>query len=80
MHREIETLSAYELLDKKNIEELNSTGYLLRHKKTGARVALMENDDENKDLISDFVHRLLTVPVCRILWSIPCCVVPEIFR
>ena len=48
MHREIETLSAYELLDKKNIEELNSTGYLLRHKKTGARVALMENDDENK--------------------------------
>ena len=34
--------------DKKNIEELNSTGYLLRHKKTGARVALMENDDENK--------------------------------
>lgn len=39
---------AYELLQKEEINELDSTGYLLRHKKTGARVVLMENEDENK--------------------------------
>ena len=30
------------------IGDLNSVGYLLRHNKTGARVALLSNDDENK--------------------------------
>lgn len=44
----IEQLTAYELLQKETIPELNSTGYLLRHKKTQARVALLSNDDENK--------------------------------
>ena len=29
-------------------KDIRSTGYLLRHKKTGARVMLIENDDENK--------------------------------
>ncbi len=44
----MERLAAYELLSKEEIPELNSVGYLLRHKKTGARVALLENADENK--------------------------------
>ena len=44
----IEQLTAYELIQKEQIPELNSTGYLLKHRKTGARVALLENDDENK--------------------------------
>lgn len=44
----IEQLEAYELIQKEQIPELNSAGYLLRHKKTGARVALLENEDENK--------------------------------
>lgn len=44
----IEDLKAYELLKKMKMPELDSAGYLLRHRKTGARVALMENDDENK--------------------------------
>ncbi|MGN0306151.1 MAG: insulinase family protein [Lachnospiraceae bacterium] len=39
---------AYEIVEKREIEELRSTAYLLRHKKTNARVILMENDDENK--------------------------------
>ena len=45
---EIEELQAYTLLEKKEIKELNSVSYLLRHKKTGARVALLSNDDDNK--------------------------------
>lgn len=48
MAYQMEKLSAYEILEKKNISDLNSEGYILKHKKTGARVTLLLNDDENK--------------------------------
>lgn len=38
----------YELLEERKLEDLNSTGLLLKHKKSGARVAILSNDDENK--------------------------------
>lgn len=38
----------YELLLQERIEELKSDGFLLRHKKSGARIAVLSNDDENK--------------------------------
>ncbi len=44
----VEDLQSYEVISKRRIEDLNSESYLLRHKKTGARVALLSNDDENK--------------------------------
>ena len=44
----IENLTTYELIEKHNIDELNSIGYLLKHKKSGARIVLLSNDDENK--------------------------------
>ena len=44
----IENLLTYELIEKHNIDELNSVGYLLKHKKSGARIVLLSNDDENK--------------------------------
>ncbi len=44
----IEALSAYEILSKRKIDDLDSESYVLRHKKTGARVALLSNTDENK--------------------------------
>lgn len=44
----MEQLQAYTILEKKEIKELNSTGYLMKHNKTGAKVVLMENDDNNK--------------------------------
>lgn len=44
----IEELKAYELVEKHPIEELESIAYLLKHKKSGARIALLSNDDENK--------------------------------
>lgn len=44
----IENCSSYELKEKQEIEELNSICYLLEHKKTRAKVALIENDDDNK--------------------------------
>ena len=44
----IENLESYELIEKHQIEELDSVAYLLKHKKSGARIALLSNDDENK--------------------------------
>lgn len=44
----IDNLTAYEVLQEKDLADLKSQGVLLRHKKSGARVLLMENDDENK--------------------------------
>ncbi len=44
----VNTLNNYELIQEKNLKDLKSEGYLLRHKKSGARVLLMENEDENK--------------------------------
>lgn len=40
--------SAYELLENREIEDLNSQGILLRHRKTGARIMILSNDDDNK--------------------------------
>ena len=44
----IEDLTAYEQIEARDIKEVNSYARLLTHKKTGARIVLMENDDENK--------------------------------
>lgn len=41
-------LNAYEVVLTEELPDLKSKGYLLKHKKSGARVLLMENDDENK--------------------------------
>ena len=41
-------LNAYEVIRTEDLSDLKSKGYLLKHKKSGARVLLMENDDENK--------------------------------
>lgn len=48
MENRIRGLKKYEVLEAREIKDLNSEGYLLRHKKTGARVALLSNDDDNK--------------------------------
>ncbi len=44
----LENCKAYELLEKKELDDIKSTGFLLKHKKSGARIALISNEDENK--------------------------------
>ncbi len=44
----VKDLDAYRFLRQKEVKELNSVAYFLEHKKTGARVFLLSNDDENK--------------------------------
>ena len=41
-------LTAYEVIQKEDLSDIKSQGFLLKHKKSGARVLLMENHDENK--------------------------------
>ncbi len=40
--------AAYELLQSATISEINSEATVLRHKKSGARILLLSNDDNNK--------------------------------
>ncbi len=44
----VENCKAYTLVERQELKDLNSIGYLMEHKKTKARVALIENDDSNK--------------------------------
>ena len=44
----MEHINAYELIKEEGIGELNSQAYILEHKKSGARLFLLSNDDENK--------------------------------
>lgn len=39
---------SYELLQQQTLSDLKSEGYYLRHKKSGARILLIKNDDDNK--------------------------------
>ena len=41
-------LTSYELIQQEDLKDLKSEGYYLRHKKSGARILLMKNDDDNK--------------------------------
>lgn len=46
--KELRELSSYELIKEEDLVDLNSLGLLFKHKKTGARVAIITNDDDNK--------------------------------
>lgn len=38
----------YELLEERSLQDISSEGYILRHKKSGARVCVISNEDDNK--------------------------------
>lgn len=46
--KELGSLTDYELITEEELKDINSLGLLLKHKKTGARVAVISNDDNNK--------------------------------
>ena len=43
-----ELLKLYKLENEKELTDIHSKGYVLRHKKSGAKLAVVSNDDENK--------------------------------
>ena len=46
--RQLEHLTAYEVVEEKQLDEMNATGTVLRHKKSGARIFAVSCEDENK--------------------------------
>ena len=76
--KKVEDVNAYEIIEKIEIKDINSMSYLLKHKKTGARIALLSNDDDNKvfyiitdkplevrDYVIDKLHYNVTVVKAR---------------
>ncbi len=45
---DIHQLTTYEIIEERKVPDVDSMGYLLRHKKSGARVAILSNTDSNK--------------------------------
>lgn len=50
----IHDLAEYEILDEHRVEDVQSDGFILRHKKSGARIAILSNNDDNKVLYIGF--------------------------
>ena len=44
----IHDLAEYQILDEHRVEDVQSDGFILRHKKSGARIAILSNNDDNK--------------------------------
>lgn len=45
---DFQRLPQYQLIEKRDLTDIGSAGYLLRHIKSGARLMLIENEDDNK--------------------------------
>lgn len=76
-----ENIPAYEIVKQEKLTDIHSTGYLVRHKKTGARLVLIENDDENK--VFSIAFRTTpneTALVFPTFWSTVFCADPVNFR
>ena len=67
----IHDLAEYEILDEHRVEDVQSDGFILRHKKSGARIAILSNNDDNKVFYIASGLRRRMRRVYRILLSIP---------
>ena len=45
---QIKNIPGYELVRTKEIPDVQGTGYVFKHIKSGARVLVLKSDDENK--------------------------------
>jgi len=52
--RELTPNAAYELIREEYLDDIKSAGMVFRHKKSGARVCIISNDDENKMFCAAF--------------------------
>ena len=60
----------YTMIKQERLDELDGTGYLLRHNKTGAKVVVISNQDDNKYSRSDLRRRQKMIPEYLISWNI----------
>ena len=66
-------LNAYEVIQTEDLSDLKSKGTLLKHKKSGARVLLMEMMMRTRCLRLDSAHHRQTVQEFHTLWNILFC-------
>ena len=76
----VKDLSAYELVKEEDLKGIKSHGMLLKHKKSGARILLIENDDDNKVFNIGFRTPPSDSTGDHISWNIPYCVDLRISR
>ena len=72
--QDIEKLGTYEVVLHEDLPDIHAEGWILRHKKTGARVMLIPADDDNKVFSAP---RPRTRPAWPTSTNIPCCAVPK---
>lgn len=65
----VKALDAYEVKEWKTLKETRSEGIVLRHKKTGAKLFLLSNDDENKVFCIGFRTPPDDDTDCPIFWT-----------
>ncbi len=53
-YKELKKNDAYELLYEEYLEDIKSSGIVLRHKKSGARICVMSSEDNNKMFCAAF--------------------------
>ena len=76
-----ENIPAYEIVKQEKLTDIHSTGYLVRHKKTGARLVLIENDDENKVFLHCLSYYTEEQHWCSPhIWNTAFCADPANFR
>ena len=51
---QLNNVPQYALIEKRDLKELGSVGYVMRHKKTGARVFVLENDDNKIQILNSW--------------------------
>ena len=51
---ELRELSAYTLIHEEYLDDIKSAGLIFRHKKSGARICVLSNSDENKVFCAGF--------------------------
>ncbi len=71
MKPELSQLNAYEIREEKRLDDIHSDGILLVHKKSGARICVMSNEDVNKVFYIAFRTPPKDSTVYRISLSIP---------
>ena len=66
-------------MEEKQLDEMNATGTVLRHKKR-RRIFAVSCEDENKVFsMLDSVPRMMTIPELRIFWNTVLCAAPGKF-
>lgn len=78
--QEVKIPETYTLEQSASIPEIDSIALALRHKKSGARVLFLSNEDENKVFSIGFRTPPRMRPVYRTLLNIRFCAARESFR